>query len=104
MEQFIFRNEISTIKKITLTSNEAVKQAVLAGLGYSIMPVIGLKNELHNDQLQIIPMKGLPITTDWNLIWLKQKQFSPAASAYLDYLRDEKDHIISDKFSWFKKY
>ncbi len=104
MEQFIYRNEISTIKKITLTSNEAVKQAVLAGLGYSIMPVIGLKNELHNETLQIIPMKGLPITTDWNLIWLKQKQFSPAASAYLDYLREEKDHIISDKFSWFKKY
>jgi DNA-binding transcriptional LysR family regulator len=28
---------------IQLTSNEAVKQAVIAGLGISIMPIIGLK-------------------------------------------------------------
>jgi len=26
-----------------LTSNEAVKYAVMAGLGYSIMPLIGIK-------------------------------------------------------------
>lgn len=31
-----------------LTSNEAVKQAVIAGLGASITPIIGLKNELQN--------------------------------------------------------
>jgi DNA-binding transcriptional LysR family regulator len=40
-----------------LTSNEAVKQAVLAGLGYSIMPLIGIKNELSHGDLQIIPVK-----------------------------------------------
>jgi DNA-binding transcriptional LysR family regulator len=32
-------------KSIKLTSNEAVKQAVIAGLGYSILPLIGIKNE-----------------------------------------------------------
>jgi DNA-binding transcriptional LysR family regulator len=46
-----------------LTSNEAVKQAVIAGLGCSIMPLIGIKNELLNKELQIIPFKGLPIKT-----------------------------------------
>ena len=56
-----------------LTSNEAVKQAVLAGLGYSIMPLIGIKNELHNKQLSIYPIKGLPIKTTWSLIWLKEE-------------------------------
>jgi DNA-binding transcriptional LysR family regulator len=54
-----------------LTSNEAVKQALLAGLGYSIMPLIGIRNELQQQELQIIPVKGLPITTSWSLIWLK---------------------------------
>ena len=63
------------MKKIELTSNEAVKQAVLAGLGYSIMPLIGIKNELSNQDLEIIPLKGLPIITHWNLIWLKEKKF-----------------------------
>jgi DNA-binding transcriptional LysR family regulator len=54
MESFIERNKIPVLKKMELTSNEAVKQAVLAGLGYSIMPLIGIKNELHNDELQIV--------------------------------------------------
>jgi DNA-binding transcriptional LysR family regulator len=38
-----------------------VKQAVMAGLGCSIMPLIGVKNELNNGSLQIVPVKGLPI-------------------------------------------
>ena len=61
MQQFIDRNNIAVIKKMELTSNEAVKQSVLAGMGYSIMPLIGIKNELLNGDLQIVPLKGLPI-------------------------------------------
>ena len=44
MESFIANNNIKVLKKMELASNEAVKQAVLAGLGYSIMPLIGIKN------------------------------------------------------------
>jgi DNA-binding transcriptional LysR family regulator len=40
MESFIERNNLSVLKKMELTSNEAVKQALLAGFGYSIMPLI----------------------------------------------------------------
>ncbi len=87
-----------------LTSNEAVKQAVIAGLGYSIMPLIGIKNELENRQLQIIPVKGFPIKSTWFLIWLKDKKLSPVASGYLNYIKKEKQNIIHDKFDWFEKY
>lgn len=104
MEGFIEKADLPAAKNITLTSNEAVKQAVLAGLGYSIMPVIGLKNELQNNSLQIIPVNGLPIITDWNLIWLKQKKFAPAATAFLNYLRAEKENIIAENFAWFERY
>lgn len=79
MESFFERNNISVLKKMELTSNEAVKQSLLAGLGYSIMPLIGIKNELHNNELQIIPIKGLPIKTTWSLIWLKRKKHSPVS-------------------------
>ena len=53
MEKFISKSGDPVRKKIELTSNEAVKQAVLAGLGFSIMPLIGIKNELLNKELQI---------------------------------------------------
>ncbi len=87
-----------------LTSNEAVKQAVLSGLGCSIMPLIGIKNELKNGDLQIIPVKGLPIITTWNLIWLKSKKLSPAAVAILDFLNKEKEAIIQEKFVWVNDF
>jgi len=104
METFISRNKFSVRKKMELTSNEAVKQAVVSGLGCSIMPLIGIKNELKNKDLQIIPVKGLPITTTWNLIWLKSKKLSPAAMAYLDFLNSEKKDIINEKFSWINDF
>lgn len=85
MERYIHQNKLPVQKKMELTTNEAVKQAVIAGLGCSIMPLIGIKNELQNKDLQIIPVKGFPIQSTWNLIWLKDKHFSPVASAYLDY-------------------
>ena len=104
MELFLEKNSIPFLKKMELTSNEAVKQALLAGLGYSVMPLIGIKNELQNKNLQIIPVKGLPIKSTWSLIWLKGKKLSPAANAFLEYLRIEKSSIVADQFSWNEKY
>ena len=104
MEKYMEENKISIFKKMELTSNEAVKQALIAGLGYSIMPLIGIKNELFNKELQIIPLKGLPIKTTWSLIWLKGKNHSPASSALLTYLKDSKSNIVKEKFSWYEQY
>jgi DNA-binding transcriptional LysR family regulator len=100
MEGFIRRNNIPVLKKLELTSNEAVKQAVLANLGYSIMPLIGIRNEILNHELQIIPVKGLPITTTWSLIWLENKKLSPISQALLQHLQEEKSHIIENHFHW----
>ncbi|MFN8347744.1 MAG: LysR family transcriptional regulator [Spirosomataceae bacterium] len=102
MEKYILQNNLPVRKKMELTSNEAVKQAVMAGLGYSIMPLIGIRNELLQRQLQIIPVEGFPITSMWTLIWLKGKKNSPVAQAYLNYLKTEKQNIIQQKFAWLE--
>ena len=87
-----------------LASNEAVKQVVLAGLGYSIMPLIGIKNELHDGELQIVSVNGLPIKTMWRLVWLKGKKHSPVAASFLTYIKKEKSNIVQDKFDWYEQY
>ncbi|UII78121.1 LysR substrate-binding domain-containing protein [Flagellimonas sp. CMM7] len=104
MESYLKRRQIQVGKRIELTSNEAVKQAVIAGLGCSVMPLIGIKNELSNGDLKIYPKKGLPIQTTWNLVWLRSKKLSPVASSFLDYLGKEKERIIQEDFSWYEKY
>jgi len=100
MEHFISKNKIKIKKKIELTSNEAVKQSVIAGLGVSIMPLIGMRNEIESGLLKIIPKKGLPVQTTWRLIWLKEKKLSPIAESYLAYLEKEKEHIMNKLFNY----
>jgi DNA-binding transcriptional LysR family regulator len=104
MEQYMAKYKYPTVKKIELTSNEALKQALIAGLGYSVMPLIGIKNELKNKELEIINARGLPIATNWCLIWMGSKQLSPTAQAYLEYIQAEKTRIIDEVFSWFEQY
>jgi DNA-binding transcriptional LysR family regulator len=101
MEDFLRTIDIRSYKKIELMSNEAVKQAVMAGLGISIMPLLGIKNELDNGSLKILEFKGLPLITEWNVVWLKAKKPSRIATAFTEYLVENKDSIIAQ---YFKSY
>lgn len=102
-ERYFKEMGISISKKLELTSNEAVKQAVLAGLGCSIMPIIGLRYELEKGDLQIIPVNGFPIVSTWNLVWPKNKEHNPPAKAFLEHLTHSKSEIIQNRFSWFNE-
>jgi len=104
MESYFKKHNIHIKKKMALTSNEAVKQAVIAGLGNSILPLIGIRNELLNGDLKIIPANGFPIKSKWRLIWLKEKRMSPAAEAYIKYISENKGTILEDHFSWIEKF
>ncbi len=104
MEDYISKQKIQPKMKITLTSNEAVKQAVIAGIGVSVMPIIGLKNELDNGSLVLLNANGLPIITSWRLIWLKGKKMSPVAKSFLEYIKNNKDEIRYKHFSWINNY
>jgi DNA-binding transcriptional LysR family regulator len=103
MERYLITKKVSARSTMALTSNEAIKQAVMAGLGYSIMPLIGLRNELSNGQIEIIPVSDLPIVTTWYLVWLREKKLSPVASAYLRFIREEKEVIIKENFAWYQQ-
>lgn len=98
MEKYLIKHKIEILKKMELTSNEAVKQAVIAGLGISIMPIIGIQQALKNGELQILNSKDLPIETTWNLIWLKRKNLSNVAKAFRDYISENKNDIIKEQF------
>ena len=100
MENFFEKSNVNIRKKIELTSNEAIKQAIIAGLGFSIMPLIGVHQELIDKKLQIIPVKGLPIKSSWRLIWLKNKKLSPVGASYLKHIQQNKHHVLTKSFSW----
>ena len=83
--------------KATTKENELVDYFADNGFGMT-------KNELKNNEVQIVPIKGLPILTRWNIIWLKSKKLSPTALAFLEYLNAEKDQVIKETFDWIERY
>jgi DNA-binding transcriptional LysR family regulator len=99
MENYLKKQGVNSLKRIELMSNEAVKQAVMAGLGYSIMPLIGIKREIKDGYLAIIPREGLPITTDWKLIWHKEKKPSPVAKAFMNFVLENNERIKQSFFN-----
>lgn len=104
MQQYFSQANITPKINLELSSDEAVKQAVIAGLGCSILSILTLKNELKQKEVKIIPIAGLPLKSNWRLIWLKRKKPSLVAQAYLDYLRQEKASIYKTNFSWIEQY
>jgi DNA-binding transcriptional LysR family regulator len=100
MIQFLNNNQVQVKRSMELTSNEAVKQAVRAGLGLSIMPLIGIRSELKLNNMTIIPVKGLPIVTQWNLVYGRGKQLSPAGKALIAYIETHKERIIEEHFGY----
>lgn len=99
----VFSRKMSR-KRLKLTSDEIVKQAVVAGLGNSLIPLIGIKNELQNGELHIIPSRSLPIITHWRLMRHREKKLSPVAMAYLEFIRDNKQLIIERNFKWYTDF
>ena len=104
MQRYFQKANIVPNVKLELTSSEAVKQAVMAGLGYSMQSILSIKNELKQKDISIIPIKGLPLIENWRLIWLKKKKMSEVAKAFLKFIKDNKQTIYQKQFSWIEQY
>ena len=104
MQQYFHKTHIRPKISLSLTSAEAVKQAVVAGLGFSVLSILSLKNELKQKEVKVIPVRGFPLHSQWRMIWLQKKQLTAVANAYLLYIRKHKSGIYQKHFSWTEQY
>ncbi len=74
--------------KMTIESNEAIRHAVMAGLGVSILSSHTLAYGGHIG-LQEINVSKIPIVLHWQLARLKSKKASIIACAFLDYVNGQ---------------
>lgn len=102
MQQYFQQANIVPKVRFELTSNEAVKQAVMAGLGVSIQSVLSIKNELKQNEIMIVPVDGLPLIENWRLVWLKQKKMSVVAREFLKYIQQNKQTVYQTHFLWME--
>lgn len=89
MERFFARLDIAPRIGMQIGSNETIKQAVIAGLGIAFISGHTVEAEVGTSRLVILNVKGLPITRQWYIVHLRQRQLMPAASAIRTFFANE---------------
>ena len=95
MERFFEQSGYSISSVMEMSSNEAINQAVEAGLGLGIVSRHTLELELALERLHVLDVESFPIMRHWYLVHRKGKRFSALMSAF-------KRLVIDDSFSILK--
>lgn len=95
MERFFEHTGIVPHTRVELSSNEAIKQAVQAGLGLGVVSIHTLELELETDRLRILDAEGFPIMRHWYVVFRKGKRLSPIAGAFKDFVLREASTLMS---------
>jgi DNA-binding transcriptional LysR family regulator len=67
-------------------TNEAIKQAVQAGLGLAVVSLQTMELELETRRLVVLPVEGFPIMRRWYVVHRSDKRLSAAATAFVELL------------------
>jgi len=88
MEHAFAEAQFQPTETIEFGSNEAIKQAVMAGIGIGFVSLHTTGLELTTKRLAVLRVAGMPVMRDWHVIHLNGKRLSSAASTF-------KEHLIS---------
>jgi DNA-binding transcriptional LysR family regulator len=86
MERFFIERGLELRTGSELGTNEAIKQAVQAGLGLGVISAQTIELELETGRLVMLPVDGFPILRHWYIVHRTQKRLSLAAQAFRSHL------------------
>ncbi len=89
MERHFQAHGVRLSTGMEMSSNEAIKQAVEAGLGLGIVSLHTLGMELELGRLVVLEAESFPIVRHWHLVHRRGKRLSPVAAAFAEFVRAE---------------
>jgi DNA-binding transcriptional LysR family regulator len=84
--QWLRSNSLQPKSIWQLNSNEAIKHAVIAGLGCALLPFVGIKKEIQQGELTSITSPELPLSNHLSLVYLKGRKLLPVAHSFLNHV------------------
>jgi len=96
VQGFFDSHKVMPKVKMELGSSEAIKQAVVGGLGVSILSHHTLALERAIGQLVTLDVEGFPIQRFWHVVHPTGKRLSVVAKAFLDYLLSEGRQVVQN--------
>ncbi|WP_051631248.1 LysR family transcriptional regulator [Afifella pfennigii] len=85
-DRYLAEHGVSITPYMELGSTEAIKQAVMADLGVSVLPLASMRLELSSGRLALLDVEGFPLSRRWNAVWLKGKTLPRVAEAFVEFL------------------
>lgn len=79
---------------IEMSSTEAIKQGVEAGLGLALLSLHTLEMELALKRLVVLDVAGFPVLRDWYIVHRAGKRLSAVAQAFKDFILTETTDIV----------
>jgi DNA-binding transcriptional LysR family regulator len=89
MERFFAARGLEIQSSMEMSSNEAIRQAVQAGLGLGVLSLQTLELELALQRLAVLNVEGFPIMRDWYVVHRADKRLSPVAQAFKQFVLAE---------------
>ena len=86
IERFLEQRGQAMTATMEMSSNEAIKHAVMAGLGLGIVSLHTLEMEFKLERLAVLDVEGFPILRDWYVVHREGKRFSAAAQAFKEFV------------------
>ena len=77
-----------------ITSTETIKQAVIAGMGVSLLSAHTISMELRVRSLVVLDVQGFPLLLNWYVVHRQNKRLPPVALAFKRFLMDEGAALI----------
>ncbi len=94
MERFFAETGITPRIGMQISSNETIKQAVIAGLGIAFISGHTIDSALVTNSLTILPVQGLPIIRKWCVAHLRQRRLMPAVQAIRSFFIAEGERYL----------
>ncbi len=85
--------------RMELSTNEAIKQAIIAGLGVSIMSRYTLGLDVTHEQLAVLDVEGFPVERSWVFAYPVGKQLPVLAQGFMDFTRKVARTLVFDHLS-----
>ncbi|HQT66131.1 MAG: LysR family transcriptional regulator [Rhodospirillales bacterium 20-60-12] len=93
-ERFLNKSGSRLQNSMEMSSNEAIKHAVMAGLGLGVVSLHTLEMELKLGRLAIVDLVDFPLERQWYLVHRQGKRFSVAAQALKNFILTEAVHVV----------
>jgi len=98
MEQFFAAHHLAPPAIMQMTSNETIKQAVLADMALAFLSLHTVGQELAANQLSVLDVEGLPLMRRWHIVHLPARPLSPAAEAFRYFVLEEGERALAALF------